>query len=126
MKNSLTILLSMTLLATITGFKIVPDDSKQNNDKERIEVIFNRHLEFNDLVKIKLDMSQHGIVLNYKKLEFDDYGKLIFISFQVDCKDGFSGSAWTGGEELTNQSHFGFYRDYSLDTDSPFGTGEMK
>ena len=122
MKNSLTILLSMTLFIGVSSF-ITQNDSKQSSDKDRIEVIFNRHLEFNDLVKIKLDMSQHGIVLNYKKLEFDDNGKLIFIYFQVDCKDGFSGSASTGGEELTNQSRLGFYRDYSLDRGSPFGTG---
>ncbi len=70
--------------------------------------MFNRKLDFNDIVKIKLDMSQKGIVLDYKKLQFDEYGKLILINFSVDCKDGFSGSA--SNDQLRNQSRFGFYR----------------
>ncbi|HRI21831.1 MAG TPA: hypothetical protein PLA68_12800 [Panacibacter sp.] len=91
------------------------------SNEQRIEIIFNHHLIFNDLVKIKLDVSEQGIVLNYKKLGFDDNGKLISIDFFVDCKDGFSGNA--SSDKVTDRSHFGFYRDYTKNSKFPFGTG---
>jgi hypothetical protein len=51
---------------------------------------------------------------------FDQNGKLRSIDFFADFKDGFSGGA--NQDNLTNQSHFGFYRDYSKQAPSPFGT----
>jgi len=67
-KNSLSIILFSTMLVAITSFRMDPDYGKQNNDKNGIEGVFNRHLEFNDLVKIKLDMSQQGICLEFQKI----------------------------------------------------------
>jgi len=124
MKNLLSILMSLTVLFSASSFNIDHTSASLYKNQGRIEVIFNRHLEFNDLVKIKLDMSQHGIILDYQKLEFDEFGKLTFISFKVDCRDGFSGSASNFGSiELFNQTRLGFYRDYTEGVESPFGTG---
>ena len=123
MKNLHSILTCLTLLFVLSSFNIDRFGGNPSKERGKIEVNFDRHLEFNDLVKIKLDMSQLGIVVDYKKLEFDESGKLIFISFLVDCKDGFSGSASTG--ELTNQTRFGFFRDYTEGTKEPFGTGGL-
>lgn len=92
----------------------------------KIEVVFNRKLDFNDIVKIKLDLSQKGIIINFKQLEFDEQGKLNGIDFFVDCKDGFSGGAKASGKELGNERPFGFVRDYSENANSPFGTGYLK
>jgi hypothetical protein len=108
------------LTISISSFKI---DTKKFIDETKVKVVFNRQLEFNDLVKIKSDLSQKNIVLNYKKLHFDDNGKLESIDFYVDCKDGFSGSA--SEDNLTNQSRFGFVRDYSASAKIPFETGNL-
>ena len=35
--------------------------------------------EFNDLVKIKLDLSEQGIKLQYKKIVFDKYDDLVLM-----------------------------------------------
>ena len=122
MKQLFSVLLVATLFLSISSFSNKPDKSKLP-EKSKIEVVFNRHLDFNDVVKIKLDLSQKGIVINYKLLAFDENGKLKSIDFYVDCKDGFSGGA--SKSNLSNQSRFGFYRDYSKDANSPFGTGGL-
>lgn len=108
------------LFAFLTSFAPEPTTLT----KGRIEVIFNRKTELNDLAKIKLDLAKKGIVLDYRKIEFDKYGDLISLYFTVDCKDGFSGSAESAS--LTNQSKFGFYRDYSKGVVSPFGVGNLE
>jgi len=123
MKQLFSFLLIGTLFLSASSFKADNSGQKTENDPTRIEVIISNQLEFNDLVKIKLDLSQKEIVMNYKKLEFDKNGKLQEIDFSVDCKDGFQGEAFNNN--LTNQSHFGFFRDYSTDAKTPFGTGNF-
>jgi len=122
MKQLFSVLLAATLFISASSFTNKLHRSKLP-EKSKIEVVFNRQLDFNDIVKIKLDLSQKGIVINYKSLAFDENGKLKSIDFYVDCKDGFSGEA--SESNLLNQSRFGFYRDYSKDTKSPFGTGGL-
>ena len=122
MKQLFSVLLLITFFLSTSSFT---NNSDKNSffEKSKIEVVFNRQLDFNDLVKIKLDLSQKGIVINYKSLAFDENGKLKSIDFYVDCKDGFSGGA--SENNLSNQSRFGFYRDYTKDAKSPFGTGGL-
>jgi hypothetical protein len=122
MKQLFSVLLLVTFFLSTSSFTNNPHKNKFL-EKSKIEVVFNRQLDFNDIVKIKLDLSQKGIVINYKSLAFDENGKLKSIDFFVDCKDGFSGEAYDNN--LLNQSHFGFYRDYSKDAKSPFGTGGL-
>lgn len=122
MEQLFSVLSVVTLFLSTTSFTNKLDKSKLP-EKPKVEVVFNRQLDFNDIVKIKLDLSQRGIVINYKSLAFDDNGKLKSIDFYVDCKDGFSGGA--SKNNLLNQSRFGFYRDYSKNAKSPFGTGGL-
>ena len=49
---------------------------------------------------------------------------LVQIAFEVDCNDGFSGSA--SSPWLTKWSKVGFYRDYRHNQESSFGTGKIK
>lgn len=121
MKQLFKLALISAFFISLTSFKMNHGDNIFKVEKNRVEVIFNRQLDFGDLVKIKLDMAQRGVVLNYNKLEFDENQKLKAIDFAVDFKDGFSGSA--SGDELTNQSRLGFYRDYAKGANSAFGTG---
>lgn len=89
--------------------------------KDKVAVRFNHQMEFNDLVKIKLDLAEAGITIHYEKLVFDRQHKLTEIAFAVDCNDGFSGGAATGN--LYDNSEFGFLRDYKGPV--PFATGGL-
>ncbi|MEO6683150.1 MAG: hypothetical protein ABIN48_10035 [Ginsengibacter sp.] len=122
MKQLFSVLLLVTFFLSTSSFtnKL---NKNQFLEKSKIEVVFNRQTGFVELVMIKADLEKKHIILNYKKIEFDNKGELIALSFSVDCQDGFSGSAST--QELKNDVPFGFYRDYSKDTKSPFGTGGL-
>ncbi len=122
MKTLFKISPALIVLAIATGFTF---DATNNTPEEngRIEVSFNRKMEFNDLVKIKLDLAEAGITIQYRLIEFDEQGGLKTLDFRVDCNDGFS-----GGDKSTaifNQTRWGFYRDYRKDAPSPFGTGAL-
>ncbi len=122
MKQLFSVLLLVTFFLSSSSFTNNSDKNRPI-EKSKIEVEFNRQLDFNYIVKIKLDLSQKEIVINYKSLAFNENGKLKSIDFYVDCKDGFSGGAYENN--LLNQSRFGFYRDYSKDAKSHFGTGDL-
>ena len=119
MKNLFRNLFVLVVFAIASGFASDATDK----DKGRIEVSFNRKMDFNDLVKIKLDLAEAGITIQYKLLEFDDQGGLKSLDFTVDCHDGFSGGA--KNTEILNQTRWGFYRDYRDNVGSPFGTGGL-
>ncbi|MEJ7680792.1 MAG: hypothetical protein WKG06_23660 [Segetibacter sp.] len=123
MKQFLSLALIVAVFISSSSFRVKDDHKIVEAPNNKVEVVFNRQLDFGDIVKIKLDMAQKGIILDYKKLQFDENGKLKAIDFSVDLKDGFSGSA--SNDELTNQSHFGFYRDYKEKVSSPFGVGNF-
>jgi hypothetical protein len=118
MKSFIRILLIFLPLVILTSFV------HKQDQKENVEVVFNRTLKFDDLVSIKNELADKGITLEYKKLEFDENGGLITIYFKVDCNDGFKGSA--GKSHLTNQSKIGFYRNYLESSKEPFGTGDLE
>lgn len=111
------LLMIMSLMALIS---ITSNESVEISE-ELVKVNFTPKTEFNDLVKIKLDLSEQGIKLQYKKIVFDKYDDLVEISFEVDCNDGFKGGA--SSSRLTNQSKFGFIRDYKGNV--PFATGDL-
>jgi hypothetical protein len=123
MKNVFKNLPILVVFAIASGFMLHATGNRPEN-KGRIEVSFNRKMEFNDLVKIKLDLAEAGITIQYRLLEFDDHGGLKSLDFRVDCNDGFSGSA--KNTEIINQTRWGFFRDYRENVESPFGTGGLK
>ncbi len=124
MKNILKILTIFIVFAMASGFTLNATENGRPENKDRIEVSFNRKMQFNDLVKIKLDLAEAGITIQYRLLEFDDQGGLKSLDFSVDCNDGFSGSARS--TEIFNQTRWGFYRDYRKNAESPFGTGGLQ
>jgi hypothetical protein len=123
MKNLFKNLPILVVFVIASGFTLDATDNTRE-DKDRIEVSFNRKMEFNDLVKIKLDLAEAGITIQYRLLEFDDQGGLKSMDFRVDCNDGFSGSAKSTG--IFNHTRWGFYRDYRANVESPFGTGGLQ
>lgn len=95
-----------------------------NNSVKRVEVAFTRNLNLDSLVRIKSELQKIGIVIHYKKIEFDIFNLLVNLDCEVICNDGFSGSFGTGLLSSQNSNRrIGFYRDYSPNAKSPFGTG---
>ncbi len=115
----LTAILGLTLIFA-SSFLIDKNLKALDDKKSRIEVLFNSSTGFTELVMIKAHLETKGIVMDYKKIEYNKKGELVSIHFFVDCRDGFSGSAST---DNLKKVPFGFYRDYSKDAASPFGTG---
>lgn len=89
----------------------------------KIAVLFSKNTSFAQLAAIRQDLQKDGIELEYQALEFDKNGDLLKISFRVDCRDGFAGSATS--TNLTTESSFGFYRDYTRNAAKPFQIGEL-
>ena len=123
MKNLSKVLSVLLVFFIASGFGSKTITGIINTEKEQIVVSFNRHLKFNDLVKIKLDLAEKGISIDYKLLEFDENGGLKSLEFKVDCNDGFSGNA--KNTKIYNNTNFGFFRDYSDTAKVPFGTGGL-
>lgn len=123
MKFFFSILLVCCMVLSLSSFNLSSKQQKANDTPSKIEVRFNHQLVFNDLALIKLNLAQKGITLEYKYLKFDDAGKLVAISFTVDCNDGMRGSA--DNDKVTNNSTIGFYRDYNKETKSPFGVNDL-
>jgi len=96
----------------------------QTANETKVEASFNNSMDFETLVDIKNKMADLGITLDYLELEFKENGKLKSISFNVDCNDGFAGSASASFNR--KDYDIGFFRDYSKNAKVPFRTGTMK
>ena len=83
--------------------------TKSNVNDEKIGVFFSNRLDFNDLVKMKLDLSQKQIIVNYQTLEFDKSGKLKSIDFEVISEGKYCGS----GKSNNLTKEYGFSIDKS-------------
>jgi hypothetical protein len=123
MKFFISFLLASVMFLLLSSFSSASVQQKTNDTASKIEVRFNHQLTFSDLALIKLNLAQKGITLEYKYLKFDEEGKLVAISFSVDCNDGMRGSA--DNDKITNNSKIGFYRDYDKDAKSPFGVSDL-
>lgn len=88
-----------------------------------MRVVFSNKLRIDDLVKIKSDTKEKGILVDFLKLEFDESGKLPAKKFKVDCKDGYAVTA--ASKKLYQDSQFGFYRNFSNSSNDPFGIGNL-
>ena len=104
---------------TMTAF---PTEKWLTITEDRIELTFNNEMKADDLKLIKEQLSEKNITINFTSKTFNKEGYLTSIAFEVDCNDGFSGSA--SSRWLTKFSNIGFYRDY--ESDKSFGTGTIK
>jgi len=97
-----------------------------NEDKsiKRIEASFTNNLTLDSLIQIKKDLQDRGITVHYRRLEFNTHNLLSSIDCQVICNDGFSGSFETKITQNKDR-RIGFFRDYSPNSESPFGTGGL-
>ena len=120
------LVIGFALFAFISETSAQPQKrSNYINTEELVEVAFTNAFTIDSLMDIKNDLVKRGIILNYKKLEFDETNHLLLINCEVVCPDGFKGSFEIGmlnSKEIMTR-RFGFYRNYSKKVKSPFGTG---
>lgn len=133
-------ILSTSLLMIVFLFVLIIDTISQTNnisndnclsvelnvDKsvKRIEAVFTNRLTLDSLVRVKNELENYGITINYKKLEFDKKNQLTSIYCDVDCNDGNKGSFGIGMLNSDNKMRrMGFFRDYSKKAKIPFCTG---
>ena len=107
---------SSLILSSILIFSFTEN---HEGKKSRVAFYFNKETGFSELVMIKRECERLGIVINYKKIEYNEAGQLKSIAFNVDCGDGFSGGA--SSDKVLEDKKPGFYRDYN-DPESHFGT----
>ena len=83
-----------------------------------VEVAFVPAFTWDSLTFIKDDLAKRGIMLTYKKVEFDSVGCLTYIELNVDCGDGEGIFAHKKSFEIKEWSlkdpdyRCGFYRYY--------------
>ena len=123
MKNLSIKILLFSLIVCLFACGSSKNDSVIAQD-DRLEVTFNRQMTFEDLSEIKDQLAKKDILIEYKSLEFDENGGLSSLKFDVDCKDGFKGGA--SNNRIYNDTKWGFFRDYSENSTSPFGTGTIQ
>ncbi|MEB2779341.1 hypothetical protein U3A58_02970 [Algoriphagus sp. C2-6-M1] len=133
-------ILSISLLTVGLLFVIVLNTEAQSNNIKngnsllvelnadesikRIETVFTNSLTLDSLVRVKNELQKLGISVDYKALEFDENNRLLSISCDVNCNDGFKGSFAIGMLNAVNKNkRIGFVRDYSATVKSPFCTG---
>lgn len=106
------------------NFKSLTIQFNEDNSVKRIEAAFTNNLTLDSLIRIKNELKVRGITVNYKKYEFDAGNHLLKIDCEVNCNDGYNGSFAIGLLNAENKDkRFGFYRDYSKNSVSHFGTG---
>jgi hypothetical protein len=89
---------------------------------EKIDVFFDNTLDFNDLVKMKLDLAQDQINVDYQALEFNDEDKLTSIKFKVISEGRYCGS----GASRSLDKGYGFVIDRSPNAKFYFQVGLHK
>lgn len=99
----------------------LPSKFISRND-EKVEVYFDNSLNFNDLVKTKLELVQKDIILNYESLEFNKEGKLTLIGFSVKSEGKYCGS----GKTSDLSTKYGFIIDKNPKADIYFQVGVRK
>ncbi|MEQ1745790.1 MAG: hypothetical protein ABMA02_10210 [Saprospiraceae bacterium] len=89
----------------------------------KVETFFQQYHTKDILMNIKAEMASMNITLEYTHMAFDATGHLTELSFSVDFKDGFKGSA--SSVSIPKDASFGFVRDYRKDAVIPFRVGNL-
>jgi len=143
--KKLSILTSTVTITVFALFFLIPNARPQGENKQenksklpiqsairstenRLEVVFSNSLTLDSLITIKNKLKNKGILLKYKKLEFDNTDHLSGISGEVIFyKDGNRGNfAMYMLDSANKDKNIGFYIDYSKNAKIPFGIGTIK
>lgn len=82
MKLAKLLFTGLLLITFLSNYAQATDDPRKNT----LEVYFSDTLDISDLSKIKIDLEQKNIQLNYRSLKFSQQGKLTGIEYDVRTK----------------------------------------
>ena len=100
-------------------------ETKYSTDSEKVFLIITENTTEIELTKIASEFkAEKNITVDFSKTEFTENGKIKTLNFEVDCNDGFKGSAKSSGVILKAENS-GFSRDYSENSKVPFVIGAM-
>ena len=119
MKSLIVILSCLSIFFLTAGFT---KNAGAKSGDEKIEVYFSNKLDFNDLVKLRLELAEKKINVNYQMLEFNAQGQLASIKFNVTSDGKYCGS---GGSSVLDKE-YGFSIDRSPNAQFYFQVGLRK
>ena len=92
---------------------------------ERVLLVITENTTENQLKDIALKLkTEKNILFDFSKTDFYENGKINELNFEVDCNDGYKGSAKSSGMILKRKNS-GFLRDYRPKSKKPFVIGAM-
>lgn len=77
---------------------------------KKVAIFFNRQTTFTQLATIQQEVAKDGIKLDYDRLQFDESGHLLAITFRVESGNS-KGSATE--DNVPKDNSFGFMRDFT-------------
>ncbi len=100
-------------------------ETKYSTDSEKVFLIITENTTESELTKIASEFkAEKDIIVDFSKTEFTENGKIIKLNLEVDCNDGFKGTAISSGVILKSKNS-GFSRDYAENSKVPFIIGAM-
>jgi uncharacterized protein YxeA len=117
------------IILVLVGILIIScskeSETKYSTDSEKVFLIITENTTESELTKIASDFkTEKNIIFDFSKTEFSENGKIKTLNFEVDCNDGFKGTATSSGVILKNKNS-GFSRDYAENSKVPFIIGAM-
>lgn len=99
--------------------------TKYATNSEKVFLIITENTTEIELKKIASEFKvEKNITVDFSKTQFARNGKIKNLNLEVDCNDGFKGTA-TSSAEILKAKNSGFSRDYSENSKVPFVIGAM-
>jgi uncharacterized protein YxeA len=100
-------------------------ETKYAVDSEKVFLIITENTTKSELTKIASEFkTEKNIIIDFSKTEFSENGKIETLNLDVNCNDGFEGTAISSGVILKSKNS-GFSRDYAENSTMPFIIGAM-
>ncbi|MET6991642.1 hypothetical protein [Sediminicola arcticus] len=100
-------------------------ETKYSTDSEKVFLIITENTTKTELTNIASAFkAEKNITVDFSKTKFKENGEIEHLNLEVDCNDGFKGTATSTGVILKTKNS-GFSRDYSENSKVPFVIGAM-
>ena len=100
-------------------------ETTYSTDSEKVFLIITQHTTEAELINIASEFkTKKNITVDFSKSEFTENGEIKNLRLEIDCHDGFKGTASSSGQILKKRNS-GFSRDYSENAKTPFVIGAM-
>ncbi|MCL5247732.1 hypothetical protein M4I21_18105 [Cellulophaga sp. 20_2_10] len=120
MKKTILVLVGILILSCSKE-----SETKYSTDSEKVFLIITENTTESELTKIASEFkTDKNIIVDFSKTEFSENGKIKNLNLEVDCNDGFKGTAKSSGIILKGKNS-GFSRDYAKNSEIPFVIGAM-